>query len=304
MRHIIVPTSEEHWLEMRTKVITSTEVSALFGISPYTTMFELWHRKKEQNYVKLEANERMELGTALQDSIAKHIAKKQGWSIRRMEEFIFDDETRIGASFDFMITDNAEGGSCLLEIKNVDGLVYKNDWIPSDEGQPQSPLHIEIQVQMEMLVSGVNACYIGACIGGNHIEIIKRTADSKVQQAILVKCAEFWKSIADGTDPPPVFPDDAKFITSLYNLAQPGTSVDISTDQDLSVLAMDYRELGEAIKEAEAKRETIKAKMLMAIGQAEKAIGSGYKISAGMTEGKHIEFDRAAFRNFRITYAK
>ena len=43
----ITPSSKQDWLKARTEDITSTEVSALFGISPYTTAFELWHRKHD-----------------------------------------------------------------------------------------------------------------------------------------------------------------------------------------------------------------------------------------------------------------
>ncbi len=72
---IINPDNEQHWLECRTKDITSTEIAALFGISPYITEFELWHRKKSGVVVKFEENERMEWGTALQDAIAAKIGQ-------------------------------------------------------------------------------------------------------------------------------------------------------------------------------------------------------------------------------------
>jgi len=311
MRQVIIPESEEHWLELRTKVITSTEVAALFGISPYTTAFELWHRKKNQQYIKIDPNERMELGTALQDAIAVHIAKKQGWNIRKMNEFVFDDELRIGSSFDFeaIWTEQPypnilDEYRCLLEIKNVDNLIYKNDWIPSDQGQPQAPLHIEIQVQHEMLVAGINHCFIGVCVGGNHIEIIDRTADKKVQDAILKKCSEFWASIDANQEPLPDFNTDVSFINTLYSFAEPGTVMDISSDDNLTVLANDYKALADVIKEAEGKREAIKAQLLTVIGSAEKAIGNGFSIMAGMVAASHVEYDRAAYRNFRLNWKK
>jgi putative phage-type endonuclease len=303
MRQIIIPDNEQHWLEMRTRVVTSTEVAALFGISPYTTAFELWNRKKNQQYVKIDPNERMELGIALQDAIAKHIGDKNDWFLRRMNEFIFDDQLRIGASFDFEATAK-DMSQFLLEIKNVDGLVYKNDWIPSDTGAPQAPLHIECQVQMEMLVSGRDKCLIGACIGGNHIELIERTADKKVQDAILAKCSSFWASVDAGIGPLPNFQEDAGFINTLYSFAEPGTVIDISSDDNLTVLASDYKKFGDDIKALESDRDAIKAQLLTAIGNAERANGNGFSITAGMVAGTHVEYDRAGFRNFRINWKK
>ncbi len=114
----ILPKNETHWLEMRAQDITSTEISALFGISPYMTLFETWHRHKGNIVSSFEENERSTWGLRLQDSIAKGIAEDEGWKIRRMDEYMRNEKLRAGSSFDFDIN-----GKELLEIKNVDGRV-------------------------------------------------------------------------------------------------------------------------------------------------------------------------------------
>ncbi len=92
---IIKPKDEQDWLTHRMQDVTSTEVSALFGISPYTTAFELWHRKKDTTIIKLEENKRMFWGTTLQAAIAEGFAKENGWTIRRKDEYIRNTEHRI-----------------------------------------------------------------------------------------------------------------------------------------------------------------------------------------------------------------
>ena len=52
-RERIERTSEQAWLQQRAKDVTSTEVSALFGLSPYMTEFELWHRKANAEIVRI-----------------------------------------------------------------------------------------------------------------------------------------------------------------------------------------------------------------------------------------------------------
>ncbi|MCK5561232.1 MAG: YqaJ viral recombinase family protein, partial [Thermoplasmata archaeon] len=160
-RQIINPSNEKEWLELRTQDITSTEIGALFGISPYVTEYELWHRKKNQTIVDFEENERMKWGTLLQDSIAAGIAEEQGWQIRRMDEYIRGSELRLGSSFDFSIEpDEANKDKALLEIKNVDSLIFKQQWLKNEEtGKLEAPLHIEIQVQHQLLVSGRQYAY-------------------------------------------------------------------------------------------------------------------------------------------------
>jgi len=68
-RERTVPVDRNHWLELRRADVTSTEVGALFGISPYMTRFELWHQKRSSGVVDVEPSERMQWGTRLQDAI-------------------------------------------------------------------------------------------------------------------------------------------------------------------------------------------------------------------------------------------
>ena len=98
-RQSIISNNEQEWLALRLEDITSTEVSALFNLSPYQTEFELWHRKKNKEIVTIEANQRMKWGTRLQDSIARGIAEDNGWNVRRMDEYVRIPELRIGSSF-------------------------------------------------------------------------------------------------------------------------------------------------------------------------------------------------------------
>ena len=65
---ILHPKDEAHWLALRTKDITSTEVGALFGISSASyipTLFELWNRKAGKFTVEFQENERSKWGKRL-----------------------------------------------------------------------------------------------------------------------------------------------------------------------------------------------------------------------------------------------
>lgn len=300
---IINPTDEQHWLECRTKDITSTEISALFGFSPYMTEFELWHRKREGTVVKLEENERMEWGNALQDAIAAKIAKKNGWLIRRVTEYIRQPGYNLGASFDFEIT-FPDGTKALLEIKNVDSLQFKNGWKEDEDGNIEAPLHIEIQVQQQLLVSELKTCYIGALVGGNRLELIKREYNDRVAVQILKKAAAFWMSIEKNEAPQPNFVKDAEFISKLYGFADPGKFIDVTDNETFINLAREHKRLGDIMRDADAQRDALKAQMLMVIGDAEKVEGGEFSISAGMIASGHVAYDRKPYRNFKPSWRK
>ena len=319
MIETINPTDKKHWLECRTKDITSTEIAGLFGFSPYTTEFEIWHTKKAGTIVEIAGNERMKWGTALQDAIAAEIAKEQGWTIRRMDEYMRDTELRAGASFDFSIeslggiTNNQldelkDNGITvrkgLLEIKNVDSLAFRDGWTEDDAGNIEAPLHIEIQVQHQLMVSGRAFAYLGALVGGNRLVLIKRDRNEAVITSIKIKIKDFWASIESNTPPKPNFERDAKFISSLYNYADPGKLLDVRENEDFMNMAREHKRLGDIAKDAETKREALKAQMIMVIGDAEKIEGGEFSISAGIIGECEVAYTRKAYRNFKPTWRK
>ena len=298
-REVIVPNDKAHWLELRAKDITSTEIGALFGISPYLTKFELWHRKRYAQVVEIEQNERMKWGTRLEDAIARGIGEDQEWKIRRVNRYVRVPDFRIGSSFDFEIV----GHDSLLEIKNVDGLAFREGWLVDGENI-EAPAHIELQVQHQLAVSGKSACRIGALVGGNSPIILVREAKPEIGQAIVEAAKEFWRSVDADEPPAPDFRRDASFIGELYAAAQAGKSVDMRDDQRMVELVRRYQEAGRAAKEAEAERDAAKAEMLTLIGDAEKVLGAGFSISAGVIAGGTVSFERKPYRGFRVSVKK
>lgn len=293
-----LPLTREEWLQMRASDITSTEVAALFGCSPYMTKFELWHRKKTRAIVSIEENERMKWGTRLQDSIALGIAEDNRWEVRRMDEYMSDAAARMGASFDFAIEPDG-----ILEIKNVDSMVFKDGWLVSDDNI-EAPPHIEIQLQHQLAVSKRSFGVIGALVGGNRVVLIRREADPDIIASIRKAVAGFWESIDGNIEPKPDFERDSEFIASIYKFAEPGKVLDATGDEEIRKMAAEYKALGDAVKTATGGRDAIKAQLLMRMGDAEKVIGDGFSISAGMVGPAKVAYEREGYRLFKINWKK
>lgn len=291
----VVPQSKEEWLSLRQENINSTEVAALFGCSPYQTLYELWHIKKGNLKDSFVDNERIKWGTRLQDSIAMGIAEDNAWSIRRMDEYIYDKELRAGSSFDFSV----QGNTALLEIKNVDSLAFKEGWLETDSGV-ESPLHIELQVQHQMMMSGYETCYIGALVGGNRAVIIERKKDPLVIAEVKKKIKQFWISIYMSDEPKPDFEKDKDAIRELYKAAKKGKAVEGT--MQVKELAETYSNLTEQIAALNKKRDAIKMQMLTMMGDAEKIIGEGYQVSAGVVQRAGYEVKPVVYRDFRIRF--
>lgn len=284
------PENRDAWLALRSHDLTSTTIPALFGLSDRITAFELWHRVKGNLEVDLEDNASMRWGRRLEPVIAMGIAEDEGWNIRPKTEYMRLPEHRIGSSFDFE-TD----APALLEIKSVSSLAFRRGYMETDFGL-EAPPSVEIQAQVEMLVSGIAVCYIGVLSDNHTVHVLRREADDVIAAKILDAAAEFWAR----TEPPaPDFRQDAETIARLYGYSSAGKIID--ADAEVTQLLAEYYEAGARKREYEAMQDEAKARLLLKIGDAEKVHSEIGTLSCGMVKAAHIEYDRKEYRSFKFS---
>jgi len=299
----ITPTDRAHWLELRMDDLTSTDIAALFGCSPYTTYYEVWHRKRHRLHSEFDNdNERMKWGTRLESVIANGIAEDNGWHALPLKDYARLEGKRIGSSFDFKVAVGDRSG--VFEIKNVDGMQFSRGWEGKEGADLEAPPHIEIQAQHQLAVSGLEFAKIAALVGGNRPVVIHRERDEDVIAAIFQKAAEFWKSIDEDRAPEPDLLKDANFIAQLYKTAEPGKIADLSMSKQALAYARAYKAHAEDEKAAKANKDACKAQLLMLIQDAEKAYGAGFTISAGTVGPAPISYMREPYRMFKVTFKK
>lgn len=310
---IIEIESQEQWLGERAKDVTSTEVSALYGLSPYLTEFELFHNKRDNVIVRIEPNERMRWGNRLESAIAHGVAEDQGWDISKLNIYARDTAARIGSSFDFKINSSSDGPG-ILEVKNVDWLQYNRNWIDDGAGNIEAPEHIELQIQHQMEILGYEWTALVALVGGNEQKVVLRNRDRNIGSDIRQRVAAFWERVQNNTAPSPDYTADAEYIIKqLRSDADAGLVAE--SDASLDELIERYAFLNSSIKEQESIKDATRAQILERIGRASKVVSPLGTISCGLTkpsQGTLITADmlgtyvggRAGFRNFRFTPKK
>jgi putative phage-type endonuclease len=307
-REFILPTDEQHWHALRAQDLTSTDIAALFGMSPYATAIDVWHNKRDGVTASIPDNERMKWGRRLESVVAYGIGEDQNWQVNPFEEYGRLPEHRVGSSFDFVALH--AGGDAILEIKTVDALAYRQGWTVEDDFI-EAPAHIELQLQHQLLVSGLRVGYIGALIGGNRVELLRREADDAVHAAILQRAAAFWQSVEAGTPPPVVTADDARAYIRRQDHAEPGKLLDARGDDGLAYWLREYQIAKQNQRQAEDDADVARAALLARIGDAERVMFDGGTISCGYTAGSAgttITADmigttigaRAGYRQFRV----
>ena len=310
------PKSRDEWLALRHKYVSSTEVSALFGVSRYLTAFELALVKQDKVPSSFEASERSEWGLYLQLPVAKKFADDYGIKVRALNAYAVHEDAGMGASFDYEIVGVKDGeapkgdvlrdmwktnGPGVLEIKTVDYLIFRDQWHEDKDGNYEAPAGIEIQVQQELHCIERKWAVIGVLVAGNQGHVLIRDYDADVGKALEAKCRAFWRDLKAGKLPPPTLPEDADIMRKIYAYAEPGKLLDAQDDKEIHSLCAEYADAQQLAKGAEDRKKTVQAKLLEKIGTAEKVLVDGFTISAGMVAPAWVErYERAGYRNLRV----
>ncbi|HXF44888.1 MAG TPA: YqaJ viral recombinase family protein [Burkholderiaceae bacterium] len=324
MPKIIYPESEQHWLDLRTQDVTSTESAALLGLHPRLTLFELHQRKAGRYDVAFEATERTKWGTRLEEAIARGVGEDYAVKVRRASYYARHDDCRMGSSFDYEIVGidsvgrNAyiselvdlyeDHGPGVLEIKNVDALVFLKDWLveKNDDGAVsiEAPVYIEVQLQHQLECVNREWGVIAALVGGNRPIVVPRRRDREVGRKLVTLVDEFWRGVTAGVEPAPDFKLDANVIAKLYGFAEPGKVLDARGDERITSLCAQYTQWADTEKNAREEKQARKAELLTLIGDAEKVIAEGFTISCGLVGPAEVKYTREGYRNFKITPKK
>lgn len=308
--------TEAEWLAMRTKDLTSTEAAALFGASPYATEYELHHVKSGTLEKSFEANERMKWGNRLESAIALGIAEDYGLIVEPFKCYMRIPEIRMGSSFDFKIVgivEDFDGDECardmfrqhgpgIMEVKNVDGLQFRRNWI-EDGAEIEAPPHIEFQVQHQLETAGLGWSLIAPLVGGNTPKVVIRERDTELGALIREKVAHFWARIDAGIAPEPDFAKDADTVSKLY-VDNDGSSIDLTDNPRVAELCREYKDAAAHEKDAALRKKAAKAELLTIIEAAKSVRTEGYKISAGTNKQVFKVYRREEGERMTITISK
>jgi len=300
---------ESEWLKLRHQNINSTESPALFGLSPYSTEFELYHRKKANEPYGISDNFRMKVGRLIEPVIARLALDEIMCEGQEFKDYVCLPKVRMGSSFDWIVTEGEYAG-WLIECKNVDFIQYRDKWT-----EFEAPVHIETQVQHQMHVCNAPGTIIACLVGGNELKLIFRDKDEGFGRALEKKIAEFWDGFDNNREPEINFRRDAEIISELYSNAVAGEIYDTEEDDDCDesiAMLENYQKWGNEIKFLKAQQQSVKAVMLQKIGTASKVRAGNFSISCGVTKDtppKLITEDmvgqeiggRKGYRMFKVT---
>lgn len=289
--------------EERRHWVGASESAALFGLSPFMTYFELWHRKAGNLPEPDLDSQNVYWGNVLESAVAFGIAEREGFKIRKVNRYYPHAEVEgMGASLDYEIVNHPDGPG-VLEIKTVDSFAFR-DWPVCPDGSIEPPIHYLIQLQHQLSCTGRKWGIIGALVGGNDCRIFRFDRHEKAIARIENAIVEFWRSIREGREPTPDFTLDADAIIAMSQAVEEGTTLDLSEDNYMVDLCGRYIELVQMVGKAEKEKKTIKAEIIEKIGAVETVIAGPYKVKSRIIPKKVINYTREASRRLQLTERK
>ena len=148
--------THEEWLEERKKGIGGSDVSAVLGISPWKTSYEIYEEKTSSDYKNepsLEASVPLKAGNVLENLIIKIAERLTGAKIVPANEMVcLEEKPYIRANPDaFLIY--PDGKMSLVEIKTLSNRIKDEKW-----GENTIPPYYESQLRYYQGVYGDKFC--------------------------------------------------------------------------------------------------------------------------------------------------
>lgn len=298
--------SEAEWLALRESNVGGSEVAALFyrwrmpdgrdvvrhlyqpapeqgtplgSVSPYKTPMRLWAEKSGKVMPADISNERTRAGRHMEAAIAAWSREKWGWNIRKVRRYLAHDAAPgWGASLDYELHESGSAGAP-VEFKNVDFLVFRDEWEAEEETVLAPPLHITLQVQAQIGCANADHGWIVPCVGGNEILRGRIDRHEPVQRMIAEAVAAFWGGVRSGQPPSHVADIAAVADCHAFALDESAGALDLSADSEFTELCRRYLRWQEHQVRTEIMVDNLKGRIALKLGEHTRAKGQLHNVT-------------------------
>ncbi|MCX5516193.1 endonuclease [Kaistia algarum] len=304
---IIKPKSRDAWLAARRPNIGASVVGALLGVHSYTTLYEQWALKSGAIEADPEETPAMRRGRHL-EPVAIELLREDfpRWKVIANPMpggmYFVDRGARLSATPDAFVIDPDRAGYGVVQIKSVDGRIFREGWRDPDTQDVVPPLWIGVQAIFDAHLSGASWAAIGALVVGAGLEL--HIVDVPIHPGIVDRvreaAARFWPMVDAGTAPDPDFARDGETIAAMFGQDN-GETIDLSGDNELPELVDEYESLAAEKAAVDRSLKIIKAAFLSKLGNAAAGrLADGRVITAKTVNRAAYSVAPSSYRSIRI----
>lgn len=276
--------NREEWKALRNKYIGGSDAAAVVGLNPYKSAYSLW-AEKTGRLPGFEGNLATEVGTFLEDFVAKKFEAETGKKVRNDNQSWLNDQYPWAiANIDRSIV----GEDAILECKTTSELNLKNF------KNGEYPSNYYVQVVHYLAITGKKKGYIAVLIGNKDFRVYEVERDEEEIKALMESEESFWKYVTGDTAPAIDGSDStAKTIGSFYPQSEAQTVDLFAYESDLEAL-FNVKAQIKALEAIQTEKENLIKDFMKT---AEKGQCEGYSISWATSERKTFDTKRFGAEN-------
>lgn len=271
MAAIIEHTPE--WYAARRTGITSTDIGAILGVSPYASEGDVARSKMSDDpepEPDPETARRFRLGLAMQSLVADEDVVEHGIKLRRVKRLIVHPTIPWAmTSADY----ERVGERTLVEVKTSTA----REW---DQGLPE---RVEAQVRWQMGVAEYPAAHVVVLRYGARLTCYDVAHDEAVWQNLLLIAGDFRTRVAAGGP----FDESAASVRRAYPLDD-GSEITASADPVVVEAVRDLLRVRTNKAQIETREEALVAAIQMRMGEASVLTGPGFRVTWKRTKDSQI----------------
>jgi putative phage-type endonuclease len=240
--------------QLSTFGIGASEVAAVVGLNPFSSVWDVWLRKTGQAPDE-EQTGPLEWGLRLEPAIRQKYADDTGATLYVPSASMFHAETTWArATPDAIVLESTEPLSRWMHLVQCKNVSY---WPARDGWENGPPAYVICQEQWELFVTGLQRADVAALIGGSDFRIFTVHRDDEMIASLVELAERFWTRNILGKTAPKI--DDSDACAQHFNrrLAK-APHVELQADEVTEAVIDEWHRARTEQKAAEKRVETLR----------------------------------------------
>ena len=261
--------SRDEWLTVRRQGIGSSDAAAAVGLNPYKSQLQLWMEKtgRDGALPVVDPNDDqspMYWGTLLEPIVAAHYTRRSGHRVRRVNAVLQHPEhSWMLANIDRVVVGASDVQILECKTAGIHGARLWRDGVPE---------YVQLQVMHQLAVTGKQAADVAVLLGGQELQVFRIERDDTLIAQLVALEQQFWGYVERDQQPPADGSASAELALRCLYPRDSGTTLDFSTDLEMSGVFSDLLAVREVITTQTALESQLKQRIQQRMGEATRAV--------------------------------
>lgn len=261
--------NRDQWLEVRKGGIGSSDAAAAVGLNPYKSQLQLWMEKTGRDNALPVVDPQcsrspMYWGTLLEPILAAHYVQSTGHRVRRINAVLQHPEHPwMLANIDREVTGASDVQILECKTAGINGARLWKDGVPE---------YVQLQVMHQLAVTGKQAADVAVLICGQELQIHRIERNEELIAQLIALEQQFWGYVEREQEPPADGSDSADLALRCLYPRDSGTTLDWSSDLEMSGVFSDLLAVREVIATQTALEAQLKQRIQQRMGDTSRAV--------------------------------